>query len=270
MYALFLSVVAGCISSPAEPPTSQPTTQSAQIDLQPNMKIIRTYPPLKDWQGQVMTYHVNLPPDYQSDRTYPIIFEWPGKGGGPGTYLFPGVYKVTGHIHVGLAYPLGCREGTAMLYATQEYVQFVRHVYDDVVQHFNGNPEYVFIGGFSAGGFMAAGPGISLMIRAQLRDKLAGVLAGGCNWMCNPKYARGVNIFLWYADNDPNSQDLPRRIPEIKEYAKSLTVILHEGAGHQCDNTFEGPAIRNFLALHGPSGAYSEHNSRLDPPPFQR
>ncbi len=232
-------------------PTQTPSCP-ARADLKPGTKFIRTYSLLKDWRDQPMTYHVNLPPDFRMDIKYPILFEWHGKGGGPGTYLFPGVYHLTGHIHVGLTYPQGCRQGTAMLYATKEYVAFIRYVYDDVVAHFNGNPDYVFIGGFSAGGFMATGPGISLMIRSGLRDRLAGVVAGGCNWMCNPKYAKGVNILLWYADNDSNSYDLPNRLPEIRKYADSITTILHKGAGHSCDNSFEGPAIRRFFALHGP------------------
>jgi len=228
------------------------TSQPAPKNLVPGKKFIRTYSRLRDWRGRMMTYHVNLPPDFRMDRKYPIVFEWHGKGGGPQTYLFPGVYKLTGHIHVGLTYPLGCRHGTAMRYATKPYVKFMRYVYDDVVENFHGNPDYVFIGGFSAGGFMATGPGISLMTRAKLRDQLAGVVAGGCNWMCDPRYAKGRNIFLWYADNDPNSYELPKRLGRLRRYAKSLTVILHKGAGHRCDNNFEGPAIRKFFALNGP------------------
>ena len=90
------------------------------------------------------------------------------------------------------------------------------------------------------------------MIRAKLRSHLAGIVAGGCSWMCNPKYAKDLNILLWYSDNDLNSYELPARIPELQKYAKSMTVILHPGAGHCCDNNFEGPAIRRFFALNGP------------------
>lgn len=231
---------------------SQPTSQPAAENLRPGKTFVRIYKPLRDWRGRLMSYRVNLPPDFRADRKYPIILEWPGRGGGSTTRLFLDTYKLTGHIHVGLTYPLGCRGGTPMLYATKQYVRLIRHVYDDVIKNFNGNPDYVFIGGYSAGGFMAAGPGISLIIRARLRDRLAGVVAGGCNWMCNPKYAKSHNIFLWYADNDSNSYDLPNRLPQLRKYAKTLTVVLHKGAGHHCDNNFEGPAIRNFFALNGP------------------
>ncbi len=242
-----------CSCFAAEGRADAATTGPVHPDnLAPNKKFIRSYKKLKDWRAKTMTYHVNLPPDFHKDRRYPILFEWHGKGGGPGTNVFTSIYNVTGHVHVGLTYPLGCRHGTAMLYATPEYVEFFREVYKDVVENFNGNPEYLFLGGFSAGGFMVTGPGIAITIRAGLKPKLAGILAGGCSWICNPKYAGGVDIFLWYADNDRNSYNLPERITKLKKYARSLTVVLHKGAGHTCDNSFEGPAVRKFLAVQGP------------------
>ncbi len=224
----------------------------AAADLKPNTRYIRTYSSLKDWHGKPMTYWVSMPPEYDPAQRYPILIEWPGKGGGPQTRVFTKTYEVTGHVHVGLNYPEGNRDGGPMLYATPEYVKFVRHVYDDVVAHFNGDGEYVFLGGFSAGGYMTTGPGISLMMRADLSDKLAGVLAGGCNWMCDPRYVHGVDVLLWYSDGDPNSSDLPRRLPELRKYAESLTVVHREGDAHRTSNAIEGPAVRRFLSLHGP------------------
>jgi hypothetical protein len=228
--------------------------------LLPGESYERRYELMKDWRGQVMTYWVNLPEHFDPERRYPILFEWHGKSGGPKTQLFPGFYGVDDHIHVGLTYPLGCDSGSAPLYPTEEYVAFIRHVYDDVVDHFRGDGAYVFMGGFSAGGFMTTGPAIALMIRAGLRDALAGVLAGGCNWMCDPRYARGVHVLLWYGQQDTNSLDLPRRLPELRQYATSLEVIVKPG-GHRCDREIEGPAIHRFLRLHGPDAASYE---RLD------
>lgn len=250
--ALLSIIVLNCNLVAANQTTAGSAPTVDTNNLAPGKKFIRTYNLLKDWRGQTMTYHVNLPPDFRADTKYPILFEWHGKGGGPSTNVFPRIYKITGHIHVGLTYPIGCRGGTGLLYATPKYVSFIRAVYDDVVKNFNGNPDYVFLSGYSAGGFMACGPGVSLMIRAKLRKQLAGIAAGGCSWMCNPKYAKNLNILLWYSDNDSNSYQLPARIPQLKKYAKSLKVILHPGAGHRCDNNFEGPQIRKFFALNGP------------------
>ncbi len=249
---LVLPVILASVTATAAEQKTRAISSLISMPLKPGAKFIRRYPLLRDWRRDEMTYHVNLPPDFHTDRRYPILLEWHGKGGSLATNVFPGTYRLTGHIHVGLTYPEGCRGGTAMLYATEEYVKFIRHVYEDVVRNFNGNPSYVFIGGFSAGGFMATGPGISLMIRANIRKHLRGVVAGGCNWMCNPKYANKVDLFFWYADNDSNSYNLPNQIPHLKKYARSLVAILHKGAGHRCDNNYEGPYIRKFFALHGP------------------
>jgi dienelactone hydrolase len=220
--------------------------------LQPDHRYIRTYEDLKDWRGQPMRYWVSTPEGFDSDQQYPILLEWPGKGGGPNTDVFREAYGVTDHIHVGLTYPQGNPDGSAMLYPTEAYTTFIRHVYDDVTANFNGHPEYVFIGGFSAGGFMATGPGIALMMRSDLKDQLTGVLAGGCNWMCDPRYAHKQNILLWYSEDDPNSSDLTRRLPEVRKYAADITVIKRQGAEHACKPKIEGPAIRRFLAQHGP------------------
>jgi len=135
---------------------------------------------------------------------------------------------------------------------TKEYANFIRHVYRDVVQNFNGNPRYVFVGGFSAGGFMSTGPVIQMIRQAKLRHRLAGVAAGGCRWVGPLTSARGLNIIMWYADNDPNSRKLPRQLAGLRRYAKKLTIVFHKGAGHRCDNDFEGPALRKFFAFNGP------------------
>lgn len=231
--------------------------------LESDQRYLRPYEPLKDWRGKPMRYCVSLPADFDPSERYPILLEWPGKGGGPRTQVFREVYGVDDHVHVGLAYPEQSRGG-ALLYATEAYTRLVRHVYDDVVNNFRGDPDHVFIGGFSAGGFMATGPGISLMIRAGLRDSLAGVLAGGCNWMSDPRYAHERNILLWYSTEDPNSSDLTRRLPAVREHAAQLKIIEREGAEHVCQPEVEGPAIRRFLARHGPAGG--EQASQDAPP----
>lgn len=229
---------------------SQSLPEPADLDAGKRYK--RVYPELDNWRGEPMRYYVTLPERYDPERRYPIIFEWPGKGGTAGTAVFLDTYNVRGHIHVGLGYPEQSDNGGALLYPTESYVAFMRHVYDDVVSSFRGDGDHVFIGGFSAGGFMTTGPGIAMMMRAELRDALAGVLAGGCNWMCNPKYAHELPLLLWYAEDDPNSRLLPDRIPKLRKYASELKVVRRDGGAHACKNEIEGAAIRRFLARHGP------------------
>lgn len=239
----------------SEPPAEglQEASSVESLELKAGGRYKRQYAGMKDWRGRTMTYWVNLPEGFDPELRYPIFIEWHGKGGSPKTRVFPDTYDVDGHIHVGMTYPQGCRHGTAMLYATPEYVALMRYVYDDVVKHFNGDGDYIFLGGFSAGGYMTTGPGISLLIRAKLRDKLAGVLAGGCTWVSDPRYATGVDVLLWYAKGDPNATDLPRKLPEIKNRAASVTIVKQPGSSHRCMPKVEGPKIRRFLRLHGPA-----------------
>lgn len=233
-----------------------PTTLPASLPAPPQLSAGQTY--VRTWTDPTdndtsLTYHVNLPPDWRPDRTYPILLEWPGKGGGPQTRLFTRVYKVTGHIHVGLSYPPQSPGPSPILYATPQYVRYIRQVYDDVVKNFTGNGRYVFIGGYSAGGFTACGAGVSLMIRAGLRPHLAGILAGGCGWVCDTRYAHNLPVLLWYSQDDPNSDGLEDRLSELRHRAASLTVVSRPTGGHRCDNAHEGPVIRRFLSDHGPA-----------------
>lgn len=261
--ALVLAVVGAVVhAARAEPVDIE--SEPEQSELRAGQRYMRTYQPMNDWRGQPMQYCVTLPDEYEPGHSYPILLEWHGKGGGPTTRVFPRIYDVTGHVHVGLTYPEGNTDGGAMLYPTESYTEFMRHVYDDVTEYFAGDPDYVFIGGYSAGGFMASGPGIALMMRAGLKPSLAGVLAGGCNWMCDPRYTHGVNVLLWYAAEDSNSQDLPRRLPELHKYAQELTVVRREDGVHRCDNAVEGPAIRRFLARHGPEREAFEELSKIE------
>ncbi|MHC4070158.1 MAG: hypothetical protein ACYSR8_11420, partial [Planctomycetota bacterium] len=222
-------------------------------ELEPCREFVRSCKPLKDWQGKTMTYKITLPVDFRADRKYPIIFEWPGKGEGGSPDRFLTTYLVTGHVHVGLKYPLGCKDGRPLGEPTQRYTKFIRRVYRDAVKNFNGDPNYLFIGGFSAGGFMSAGPAIRMITNANMRDVLKGVVVIGCSWVGSEKTARGLNILICYSDDDiHNTKNLPSQLPELRRYAKNLTVKLHKGGGHRCENKFEGPDIRKFFAMNGP------------------
>jgi hypothetical protein len=220
--------------------------------LKPCKEYVRSCKPLKDWQGKTMTYTITLPIDFRADRKYPIIFEWPGKGQTNPAERFLAAYYVTGHVHVALKYPLGCEDGRPLGKPTPKYTKFIRRVYRDVVKNFNGDPNYLFIGGVSAGGFMSAGPAIRMLTNANMRDVLKGVVAIHCSWIGSESTARGLNIMICYSDNDINSKKLPSQLPELRRYAKNLTVKLNKGGGHQIDNEFEGPDIRKFFAMNGP------------------
>jgi len=232
--------------------------EPVQLDTPPSLgqleggkRYIRSYDELKNWRGKQMQYVITLPPRFDPERRYPILFEWPGKGGSSRTRVFLDNYRVHGHIHVGLNYAKGNDDGTGPLYPNEKYATFLRHVYEDVTSHFAGHPDYLFIGGFSAGEFMAAGPGIGLIMHADLRDQLAGVLAGGCHWKCDPRYAARQNVFLWYAEGDTNSSGFSRHVPELRKYTKHLIIVRRPDGAHRPIEAVEGPVIRRFLGIHG-------------------
>lgn len=181
---------------------------------------------------------VYVPEDYTPDRAWPIIFCYHGYNGKATTWPFTEATHGRGFIIAG------------MEYATKEYALHLgmNRVGPEITQFDEAlamassflkvNPNVIFIGGFSQGGYSTS------ILGEQLLDRLAGLIILGAGRSAADRYPPPTKslqrkpIFIGVGENDtvhhPRAKDAARI---YKLWGADVTLEEWPGVGHAFDGT---------------------------------
>ena len=173
------------------------------------------------------TFLVYVPVDYTDKRPFPVLFYYHGYGGTATTWIFKRVTKGHSFIVVGMNYATDTYYKTLLPTQAEAEKRFFEEVLVLLSARLNIATDYIFMGGYSQGGYSTT------VLGEQLLDRLAGRLvlgAGRRDVNMNPppaKLIRGHPLF--YGAGELDDPHYPRA-----KYASQL--YTEWGA----DVTFEG------------------------------
>ena len=201
------------------------------------------------------TFLLYVPVDYTHKRKFPVIFCYHGYGGAATTWPFKQVTRGEGFIVVG------------MNYATDRYYKnhlppaetgpekvFFDEVLSLIASRVNIAEDYIFMGGYSQGGYSTT------VLGEQLLDRLAGRLvlgAGRRDVDMNPpsaKQIRGHPVFYGVgALDDPHCPRAERAVALYTEWGADVTFERWEGETHRLSPEWlTKTKMREWLLAYGP------------------
>lgn len=226
--------IPACSSIPQPVFTPEPLLSPGQYDL--------------DAPEAKNSFIVWVPMDYTPDCTWPAIFCYPGAGGNATTWPFYQVTHGRGFIIVGMNYTLPGYSRYSPQMAGKEQAFFLEAL-AMVSARLNVEPEMVFMGGYSQGGYHTT------FLGERVLDRLAGliILAAG-------RYAvdrrpppmgsiQGRPVFIGVGQNDSVHNPRARKAAQTYERWKAhVTFEEWPGVGHGI-NTPEFPSkiLLNWL-----------------------
>jgi predicted esterase len=182
-----------------------------------------------------------VPLDYDPDYAWPLIFCYHGAGGSATTWPFQQVTNNQGYIIVGMNYsPL--EEGARNPQWLDEEKAFFLESLEMVLARLSVDPEMIFMGGYSQGGYHTT------LLGEQFLDKLAGLIVLGAGRFFidhSPPDAnkiKGKPIFIGVGEKD--SVHNPRAQKAAMNYrfwGAEVTFEEWQGVGHGI-NTPEFPS----------------------------
>jgi len=189
---------------------------------------------------------VFVPTDYQPRKASPLILFYHGAGGKPDTGLMQAITGRKGYAVVGMEYLLA---DDKIVMAVDEQVRFNHHVIKRVSEKVHINPQQVFIGGFSQGGFATALFGF----RASEVDTYRGYLemGGGLAMpgMRLQPFMKDEPVLVLHGDKDPvvpyaRGQEVAAA---LRAAGADVTFITQVDVGHTIDLPKYGPEILAWL-----------------------
>ena len=201
------------------------------------------------------TFRLYVPVDYTDKRPFPVIFCYHGYRGKATTWPFKQVTKGEGFIVVGMNYATdGYYNGLSPTETAPEKA-FFNEVVALVSAHLNIATDYIFMGGYSQGGYSTT------VLGEQLLEQLAGFIifgAGRRNVDMNPpptELIRGHPIFYGAGElDDPHYPRAKRASGFYTEWGADVTFEGWENETHSLSPKWlTKTKMREWLIAHGPT-----------------
>ena len=201
------------------------------------------------------TFRLYVPADYTDKRPFPVIFCYHGYHGHATTWPFKQVTKGEGFIVVGMNYATDDYYRGLRPTKTAPEKAFFHEVVALVSARLNIAKDYIFMGGYSQGGYSTT------VLGEQLLDRLAGFLilgAGRRNVDTEPPPAeliRGHPIFFGAGElDDPHYPRAKRASAFYKEWGADVTFEGWENETHNLSPKWSTKTkMREWLIAHGPA-----------------
>lgn len=201
------------------------------------------------------TFLVYVPIDYTDKRPFPLIFCYHGRRGTATTWPFKQVTKGYGFIVVGMNKATDIYWETLRPTETGAEKRFIEAVLVFLSSRLNIATEYIFMGGYSQGGYSTT------VLGEQLLDRLAGNIilgAGRRDMDRNPppdELIRGHPIFLGAGElDDPHYPRAKRVAQHYKEWGANVTFEGWPDETHQLSPKWlTKTKMREWLIAYGPA-----------------
>jgi tetratricopeptide (TPR) repeat protein len=200
------------------------------------------------------TFLLYVPVDYTNKRPFPIIFCYHGYRGSATTWPFKQVTKGEGFIIVGMNYATDAYYHKLRFTTTAPEKIFFDEALEIISTRVNVDQDYIFMGGYSQGGYSTT------VLGEQLLDRLAGNLvlgAGRCYVDMNPPPAeliRGHPFFYGVGElDDPHYPRAKRALQFYTECGADVTFEGWKGEAHKLSSHWMAKTrMREWLITYGP------------------
>ena len=200
------------------------------------------------------TFRLYVPVDYTDNRPFPVIFCYHGYRGKATTWPFKQVTKGEGFIVVGMNYATDAYYKGLSPTETAPDKAFFNEVVEFVSARLNIARDYIFMGGYSQGGYSTT------VLGEQLLEQLAGFLilgAGRRNVDMNPpptELIRGHPIFYGAGEqDDPHYPRAKRASGFYTEWEADVTFEGWENETHSLSPKWlTKTKMQEWLIAYGP------------------
>ena len=200
------------------------------------------------------TFLLYVPIDYTDKRPFPVIFCYHGYRGTATTWPFKQVTKGQGFIVVGMNYASDTYYHKLRFTETAKEKTFFDEVLEIISARVNIAQDYIFMGGYSQGGYSTT------VLGEQLLDRLVGNLvlgAGRCYVDMNPPPAeliRGHPFFYGVGElDDPHYPRAKRALQFYTECGADVTFERWEDETHKLSPQWMTKTrMREWLITYGP------------------
>ncbi len=200
------------------------------------------------------TFLVYVPVDYTDKRPFPVLFYYHGYRGSATTQMFRHITKGEGFIVVGMNYATDLYYNKLLPTETAKEKIFFDEVLELISTRLNVAKEYIFMGGYSQGGYSTT------VLGEQLLDRLAGRIvlgAGRRDVDMNPPPAeliRGHPVFYGAGElDDPHYQRAKRAAQLYTEWGADVTFEGWENETHSLSPQWSTKTkMREWLIAYGP------------------
>ncbi|RKU23305.1 hypothetical protein C6500_02245 [Candidatus Poribacteria bacterium] len=200
------------------------------------------------------TFLLYVPIDYTDKRPFPVIFCYHGYRGKATTWPFKQVTTGQGFIVVGMNYATDAYYHKLRFTTTGPEKIFFDEALEIISTRVNVDQDYIFMGGYSQGGYS------STVLGEQLLDRLAGNLvlgAGRCYVDMNPppaKLIRGHPFFYGVGElDDPHYPRAKRALQFYTECGADVTFEGWKDETHKLSPQWMTKTkMREWLIAYGP------------------
>ena len=200
------------------------------------------------------TFLLYVPVDYTDKRPFPVIFYYHGYRGTATTGMFRQITKGKGFIIVGMNYATDLYYNKLLPTETAKEKTFFDEALELISTRVNVAKEYIFMGGYSQGGYSTT------VLGEQLLDRLAGrfVLGAGRRDVdMNPPPAeliRGHPVFYGAGElDDPHYQRAKRAAQLYTEWGADVTFEGWPDETHSLSPKWlTKTKMREWLIAYGP------------------
>lgn len=200
------------------------------------------------------TFLLYVPVDYTAKRPFPVIFYYHGYRGTATTAMFRQITKGKGFIVVGMNYATDIYYNKLLPTETAQEKIFFEEALELVSARVNVAKEYIFMGGYSQGGYSTT------VLGEQLLDRLAGRLvlgAGRRDVDMNPPPAeliRGHPVFYGAGElDDPHYPRAKRAVQLYTEWGADVTFEGWPDETHSLSPQWiTKTKMREWLIAYGP------------------
>lgn len=200
------------------------------------------------------TFLLYIPVDYTGKRPFPVIFCYHGYRGSATTWPFKQVTKGQGFIVVGMNYATDAYYHKLRFTTTGPEKIFFDEALEIISTRVNVDPDYIFMGGYSQGGYS------STVLGEQLLDRLAGNLvlgAGRCYVDMNPPPAELIREHPFFYGvgklDDPHYLRAERAVRLYTEWGADVTFEGWESETHKLSPQWMTKTkMREWLVAYGP------------------
>ena len=200
------------------------------------------------------TFLLYVPVDYTDKRPFPVIFCYHGYRGTATTWPFKQVTAGQGFIVVGMNYATDAYYHKLRFTTTGPEKIFFDEALEIISTRVNLDPDYIFMGGYSQGGYSTT------VLGEQLLDRLAGNLvlgAGRCYVDMNPpptERIRGHPFFYGVGElDDPHYLRAKRALQFYTECGADVTFEGWKDETHKLSPQWmTKTGMREWLIAYGP------------------
>ncbi len=200
------------------------------------------------------TFLLYVPVDYTDKRPFPVLFYYHGYRGTATTQMFRHITKGEGFIIVGMNYATDLYYNKLLPTETAKEKIFFDEALELISTRLNVAKEYIFMGGYSQGGYSTT------VLGEQLLDRLAGRLvlgAGRRDVDMNPpptELIRGHPVFYGAGElDDPHYPRAKRAAQLYTEWGADVTFEGWENETHSLSAQWlTKTKMREWLIAYGP------------------